>query len=95
MEESGETTAQNAEIWARYFEQRWAGWLAPFVPSGATPAIAATAAARVAGLLTLAAAGPIAWLWASNGADASDAQAPEPLHLHRARRRAADDTIAA
>lgn len=95
MEESGEATARNAEIWARYFEQRWAGWLAPFALSHATGEIAATTAARVAGLLTLVAAGPIAWLYASNGAATADADPPEPLHLHRRRRQVADDTIAA
>jgi hypothetical protein len=57
-----EPTIANADLWTHYFEHEWGRWLTPF---GGRPA-AEGAGARVASLLALVAAGPIAWLYNSN-----------------------------
>ncbi len=76
-----DTTVRNADIWARYFEQLWQPWLG--LGAGAPVAeIAEGTAARVAGFLTLVAAGPIAWLYASNAAQMAAAAEPEPIRDH-------------
>lgn len=62
--ERAEPTISNADLWAEYFRREWGRWLNPL----GLPASEVTAAtgARVAGLLSLVAAGPIAWLYSSN-----------------------------
>jgi hypothetical protein len=73
-----DTTVRNADIWARYFEQLWQPWLG--LGAGAPVAeIAEGTAARVAGFLTLVAAGPIAWLYTSNIAQTGNTAEPERL----------------
>ena len=63
MSEQHDTTIANADLWSRYFQNEWARW----APSDSPMAeIAEGTAARVAGFLTLVAAGPIAWLYAAN-----------------------------
>ena len=59
-----ETTTRNADIWSRYFQDEWSRWM----PNANSPLaqVADGTAARVAGFLSLVAAGPIAWLYASN-----------------------------
>jgi len=64
--EPHETTVANADLWGKYFERQWA-WLAPVAGPDAAQ-VAAASGARIANLLTLIAAGPIAWLYASNAA---------------------------
>lgn len=64
-----EATVANTDIWARYFEQEWSRWLSPFGPP--SPEATQTTAARVAGFLTLVAAGPIAWMYAANAPQVS------------------------
>lgn len=61
------TTVANADLWSRYFQNEWSRWLNPRGESG-TPMsdVAEGTAARVAGFLTLVAAGPIAWLYSAN-----------------------------
>jgi hypothetical protein len=59
-----EATVANTDIWAHYFEQQWSRWLDPF--GLATKEVTHGNAARVAGFLTLVAAGPIAWMFAAN-----------------------------
>lgn len=55
-----EPTVANADLWTRYFQDQWNAW-------GPGPsAVAEGTAARVAGFLTLVAAGPIAWLYSAN-----------------------------
>ena len=58
-----ESTTANADLWTRYFHDQWSQWLNPFGPPAATPVseMAEGTAARVAGFLTLVAAGPIAF----------------------------------
>jgi hypothetical protein len=59
-----EATVANTDIWAHYFEKQWGRWLDPF--GLATKEVTQGNAARVAGFLTLVAAGPIAWMFAAN-----------------------------
>ncbi len=63
-----ESTTANADLWTRYFHDQWSQWLNPFGTPAATPVseMAEGTAARVAGFLTLVAAGPIAWLYSAN-----------------------------
>src|SRR4029079_16524788 len=56
-----EPTVANADLWTKYFQDQWSAWLP--APSAA---VAEGTAARVAGFLTLVAAGPIAWLYSAN-----------------------------
>lgn len=66
-----EATIANADLWAHYYREQWSRWLAPFGADAESPAaqIAEGAAARVASFLTLVAAGPIAWLYATSAAE--------------------------
>ena len=66
-----EATIANADLWARYFHNEWSRWLAPFGGRANAPVsqMAEGTAARVASFLTLVAAGPIAWLYASAAAE--------------------------
>jgi hypothetical protein len=66
--EAHDSTAANADLWTRYFEQQWARWWSPLGPASAVPEVAEGTAARVAGFLTLVAAAPIAWLFNANAA---------------------------
>lgn len=63
-----ESTIANTDLWSRYFQDQWSRWLNPFGVQAASPVtqVADGTAARVAGFLTLVAAGPIAWLYSSN-----------------------------
>ena len=63
-----EPTAANADLWARYFQDQWRGFLNPLgLPENSPVAqIAEGTAARVANFLTAVAGGPIAWLYAEN-----------------------------
>ena len=71
-----DSTAANADLWARYFEQQWARWWNPLGVSATVPEVAEGTAARVAGFLTLVAAAPIAWLFDTNAALLDAALAP-------------------
>ncbi len=67
-----ESTVANADLWTKYFQDEWSRWLDPFNLRAAdtvTP-VAEGTGARVAGFLSLVAAGPIAWLYSSNNAQA-------------------------
>jgi hypothetical protein len=61
-----EPTIANADLWARYFEREWGRWLEPL----GGREVAEGAGARVAGLISLVAAGPIAWLYSANSPEA-------------------------
>ena len=63
MSDQHDTTSANADLWSRYFQNEWARWAPADSP---VAEIAEGTAARVAGFLTLVAAGPIAWLYAAN-----------------------------
>lgn len=52
-----DSTVANTDLWSRYLRDQWGGRQSP------TAEIADGTAARVAGLFTLVAAGPIAWLY--------------------------------
>ena len=59
-----QTTIANADLWSHYFTREWSRWLDPLGLS--TPArrqLAQGTGARIAGLLSLTAAGPLAWLY--------------------------------
>jgi hypothetical protein len=81
-----ESTIANTDLWSRYFQQQWSRWLNPLGVPAASPVaqVADGTAARVAGFLTLVAAGPIAWLYSSNTphADAIAVPAPDVEELH-------------
>ncbi len=66
-----EATIANADLWAYYFRDQWSRWLAPFGARADAPVsqVAEGTAARVASFLTLVAAGPIAWLYATSAAE--------------------------
>lgn len=66
---SQESTVANADLWTRYFQNEWSRWGAS--PHASVSAMAEGTAARVAGFLTLVAAGPIAWMYSSNANAAS------------------------
>lgn len=61
--EAPDATTANADLWFRYLQDRSRSWLIPF---GTVPEVVEGTAASVAGLLTMVAAGPIAWLYNSN-----------------------------
>ena len=63
-----EATLANADLWTAYFQQEWSRWLNPFGLGAQSPVsgLAEGTAARVAGFLTLVAAGPIARMFSSN-----------------------------
>ena len=87
-----ESTAANADIWARYLQEQWGRWLTP--PGASTPIseIVEGAAANVASFLTLFASAPIAWLFNTNASyvDESVRGQLEPVRIH-----ANEDGIAA
>lgn len=66
-----EATIANADLWAAYFRDQWSRWLAPLGARAESPVsqVAEGTAARVASFLTLVAAGPIAWLYATSAAE--------------------------
>lgn len=68
-----ESTAANADIWARYFEQQWTRWLPPLGERSPVSEIVDGTAANVASWLTLVAAAPIAWLFNTNAPAVDDA----------------------
>jgi hypothetical protein len=76
-----DSTAANADLWARYFEQQWARWWNPINGGTPVPEVAEGTAARVAGFLTLVAAAPIAWLFDANAALLDAALAPAPVAM--------------
>jgi hypothetical protein len=56
-----ELTIKNTDLWTKYYQDQWSRMLNPFgLP---VPELAEGTAARVAGFLTIVAAGPIAWLY--------------------------------
>ncbi len=62
-----QTTIANADLWSHYFAREWRRWLDPLGLS--TPArrqLAQGTGARIAGLLSLTATGPLAWLYGGN-----------------------------
>jgi hypothetical protein len=61
-----DSTIANADLWNRYFQRQWSPWMTSGRHDDPIAQVAAGAGARVANLLTLVAAGPIAWLYASN-----------------------------
>lgn len=68
MERHESSTVANTDLWSKYFQDEWSRFLNPFGVPAESPVnqIAEGTAARVASFLTLVAAGPIAWLYASN-----------------------------
>jgi hypothetical protein len=64
-------TIANTAIWSHYLTEQWGRWLAPLGGRADAPAsqIVEGTAARVASFLTLVAAGPIAWLYATSAAE--------------------------
>jgi hypothetical protein len=72
-----ETTIRNADLWSRYFQDQWGRMLNPLGVPAESPVtqIAEGTAARVANVLTLIAAGPIAWLYQSNNVPADPSRA--------------------
>ncbi|MBI5289028.1 MAG: hypothetical protein HY873_08645 [Chloroflexi bacterium] len=72
-----DSTIANADLWSKYFQEQWSAWLRPFAGSDA-PTVAAGAGARMANLLTLVAAGPIAWLYANNAPNVTPIRPERP-----------------
>ena len=72
-----EPTIANADLWTKYFRDQWSPWLGQSSAESAS-AVAAGTAARVAGFLTLVAAGPIAWLYNSNEPEATGVRTMVP-----------------
>lgn len=79
-----ETTVANADLWTKYFRQEWERWLPPrTAQESPLAAVAESTAAQVAGLLTLVAAGPIAWLYSANAAQLGIERRPtDPVIIH-------------
>lgn len=67
--EAPDATTANADLWARYFQDQSRQWFNPF---GTVSEVVEGTAASVAGLLTMVAAGPIAWLYNSNAPHVSE-----------------------
>lgn len=89
MTTAQESTIANADIWSRYFQDQWSAFLNPLGVRADDPVVqmAEGTAARVAGFLTLVAAGPIAWLYRDNAAqftaiDDRGVEAPLTFHTH-------------
>jgi hypothetical protein len=63
-----ESTIANADLWSKYFQDQWSPWFRRSDDPGSAPVaqVAAGTGARVANLLTLVAAGPVAWLYANS-----------------------------
>ena len=78
-----ELTIKNTDLWTKYYQDQWSRMLNPFgLP---VPELAEGTAARVAGFLTIVAAGPIAWLYntkepQTTGAE-DEALAALPVHM--------------
>ncbi len=83
METHEAPTVANADLWTRYFQDEWSFWLNPLGAGAGTP-VAEGTAARVAGFLTLVAAGPIAWLYNSNAPKAMPAHSGVPSPIRTA-----------
>lgn len=68
MQRHESSTIANADLWSKYFQDEWSRFLNPLGVSQQSPVnqIAEGTGARIASFLTLVAAGPIAWLYASN-----------------------------
>ncbi len=68
MQRHESSTIANADLWSKYFQDEWSRFLNPFGQPAGSPVnqIAEGTGARVASFLTFVAAGPIAWLYASN-----------------------------
>lgn len=71
-----ESTIANADLWSKYFQDQWSPWFGRRADpgrdgSGSAPVaqVAAGTGARVANLLTLVAAGPVAWLYSNNASN--------------------------
>ena len=66
-----EATIANAALWSHFLHEQWGRWLAPLGSQAEAPGtqIVEGTAARVASFLTLVAAGPIAWLYATSAAE--------------------------
>lgn len=59
-----QTTIANADLWSHYFARQWSRWLDPLgLSAPARRQLADGTGARVAGLLSLATAGPLGWLY--------------------------------
>ena len=88
--ETHESTIANADLWARYFRDEWSRWLSISPRSESLAPVADATAARVAGFLTLVAAGPIAWLYQANAPQATqiieDSEGARETPLPAARR---------
>ena len=82
MKTPHDATVANADLWAHYFREQWGRWLSPLGAPAASPVsqVAAGTAARVATLLTLVAAGPIAWLYATSAAERGAVVTELPQH---------------
>jgi hypothetical protein len=59
-----ESTIANADLWSKYFQDQWSPWFRR--SDDPVAQVAAGTGARVANLLTLVAAGPVAWLYANS-----------------------------
>jgi hypothetical protein len=64
-----EPTVANADLWSKYFRDQWSRWLNPLGLEGPVAEFADGTGARVANFLSLVAAGPIAFLYETKGAD--------------------------
>lgn len=105
MTTAQESTIANTDIWSKYFRDQWSAFLNPLGVRADDPAASPVAqmaegtAARVAGFLTLVAAGPIAWLYRDNAAqftqiDDRGVEAPLTFHQHDAGSESVEDTAA-
>lgn len=59
-----QSTIANADLWSKYFQDQWSPWIGR--KDDPIAQVAAGTGARVANLLTLVAAGPVAWLYANS-----------------------------
>ena len=68
MPRNESSTIANTDLWSAYFRDEWARFLRPTGRDAASPLaqIADGAAAQVATWFTIAAAGPLAWIYAAN-----------------------------
>jgi len=82
---SHEATVANTDLWTAYFQQEWSRWFDPFGLGAQSPVsgVAEGAAARVAGFLTLVAAGPIARMFASNDFAPAAREASAPALIQK------------
>ena len=84
-----QTTVANADLWTKYFQDQWSAWPSP------ASAVAEGTAARVAGFLTLVAAGPIAWLCNTNTSNVTPLREEMPRGIHAADMESVEDIAAA